>query len=58
MYRDVAQWQHIRRRFELNGTPKKQISRETGISRRTINKMLAQLGFRKHSAMSVAASSE
>ncbi len=41
MYGDVAQWQHIRRRFKQNGTPKKQISRETGISRRMINKMLA-----------------
>jgi len=41
MYGEVAQWQHIRRRFKQNGTPKKQISRETGISRRMINKMLA-----------------
>ena len=40
MYRDVAQWRHIRRRIREKGTPKRQVSRETGISRRTINKML------------------
>jgi transposase len=41
MYREVAQWRHIRRRIREKGTPKKQVSRETGISRQTINKMLA-----------------
>jgi hypothetical protein len=40
MYRDAAQWQHIRRRILINGTPKKQVARDTGISRKTINKML------------------
>ena len=40
MYREVAQWRQIRRRIREKGTPKKQVSRETGISRRTINKML------------------
>ena len=40
MYCDVGQWRHIRRRILEKGTPKKQIARETGVSRRTINKML------------------
>ena len=40
MYREVAQWQHIRRRILMKGTPKKQVARDTGISRQTINKML------------------
>jgi DNA invertase Pin-like site-specific DNA recombinase len=40
MYREVAQWRQIRRRILEKGTPKKQVARETGISRRTINKML------------------
>jgi hypothetical protein len=35
MHRDVAQWHQIRRRIRKNGTPKRQISRETGVSRRT-----------------------
>jgi transposase len=41
MYCDITQWRHIRRRIMEKGAPKKQISRETGISRRTINKILA-----------------
>jgi transposase len=41
MYREVAQWRHIRHCIREKGTPKKQVSRETGISRQTINKMLA-----------------
>ena len=41
MYCDAQQWQHIRRRIMAKGTPKKQVSRETGISRQTINRMLA-----------------
>ncbi len=41
MYRDAPQWRDIRRRVREEGIPKKRISRETGISRRTINKMLA-----------------
>ena len=40
MYNDVAQWNHIRHRILEAGTPKKQVCRETGISRPTINKML------------------
>jgi transposase len=40
MYRDAKQWQQIRRNILENGVPKKRISRETSISRRTINKML------------------
>jgi transposase len=40
MYRDVAQWHQIRRRILGKRAPKKQVSRDTGISRRTINKML------------------
>jgi transposase len=40
MYCDARQWRHIRRRIMAKGTPKKQVSRETGISRQTINKML------------------
>jgi transposase len=41
MYRDIPQWQQIRHRIDREGAPKRQVSRETGISRRTINKMLA-----------------
>jgi hypothetical protein len=41
MYRDVGQWRDIRRRILEKGIPKKRISAETGISRKTINKMLA-----------------
>ena len=42
MYCDVQQLRHIRRRIlEQQGTPKKRVSAETGISRKTINKMLA-----------------
>jgi hypothetical protein len=37
MYREVAQWRRIRE----EGAPKKQVSRETGIGRQTINRMLA-----------------
>jgi transposase len=40
MYYDVGQWRHIRRRILEKGTPKRRVSRETGVSRRTINKML------------------
>ena len=40
MYRDIDQWRHVRRRILEEGTPKKQIARETGVGRRTINKML------------------
>src|SRR5260221_12262460 len=41
MYRDIRQWREIRRRILENGAPKKRVSAETGISRKTINKMLA-----------------
>jgi hypothetical protein len=40
MYREVAQWKHIRRRILEDKIAKKQVCRETGISRGTINKML------------------
>ena len=40
MYRDDAQWHLIRSRIREDGIPKKQVSRETGISRRTINRIL------------------
>jgi transposase len=40
MYREIAQWRQIRRRILEKGTPKKQVVRETRISRQTINKML------------------
>src|SRR5260370_37555998 len=41
MYRDIRQWREIRRRILEKGAPKKRVSAETGISRKTINKMLA-----------------
>jgi hypothetical protein len=40
MYCDERQWRQIRRRILEKGTPKKRVSAETGISRKTINKML------------------
>jgi hypothetical protein len=41
MYCDLQQWRQIRRRILEQRTPKKRVSAETGISRKTINKMLA-----------------
>ena len=41
MYCDVRQWREIRRRVLEQRAPKKRVSAETGISRQTINKMLA-----------------
>src|SRR5260370_37197035 len=41
MYCDIGQWQRIRHRILEKGTPKKRVARETGVSRQTINKMLA-----------------
>jgi transposase len=41
MYRDIRQWREIRRCILEKGAPKKRVSAETGISRKTINKMLA-----------------
>jgi transposase len=40
MYRDVTQWHQIRSRIREKGTAKKQVCRDTGISRHMINKML------------------
>jgi transposase len=40
MYRNAKQWRQIRRSILENGAPKRKISRETGISRKTINKIL------------------
>jgi transposase len=41
MYCDIGLWRHIRRRILEKGTPKKRVARETGVSRQTINRMLA-----------------
>ena len=41
MYRDVAQWVTIRHRVLVGGISQRQIARETGISPKTIRKMLA-----------------
>ena len=41
MYRDRVQWTVIRRRVLVDHTPIRQVVRETGISRKTIRKMLA-----------------
>ena len=41
MYRDRAQWTKIRRRLLVDQIPIRQVVRETGISRHTIRKMLA-----------------
>src|SRR5450631_3346079 len=40
MYWDIRQWREIRRRILKQGAPKRRVSAETGISRKTINKML------------------
>ena len=40
MYQDVAQWTMIRRKVLENGISRRKISRETGLSRKTIRKML------------------
>src|SRR5262245_13157506 len=40
MYRDIPQWRGIRRRILDQGVPKRQVARETGVSRKTINKIL------------------
>ena len=44
MYREIAQWRHDPPPFLEKGTPKKQVARETGISRRTLNKILMHEG--------------
>jgi hypothetical protein len=41
MYCDIRQWREIRRRILKQGAPKRRVSADTGISRQTINKMLA-----------------
>ncbi len=40
MYRDAAQWSGIRRRLLRDGASIRQVVRETGISRKTVRKML------------------
>jgi transposase len=40
MYRDVAQWSHIRRRILRDGISIRQVVRETGIHRKTVRKTL------------------
>jgi transposase len=40
MYRDVAQWSRIRNRVLRKGVSIRQVVRETGISRKTVRKML------------------
>ena len=42
MYRDVAQWSSIRHRILQDGISIRQVVRETGISRKTVRKMLDQ----------------
>jgi len=44
MYRDRVQWTKIRRRLLVDQVPIRQVVRETGISRKTIRKMLAIAG--------------
>src|SRR3712207_5690047 len=40
MYRDVAQWSSVRDRILRKGASIRQVVRETGISRKTVRKML------------------
>ena len=40
MYRDVTQWTRIRSRVLAGGASRRQIERETGISRQTVRKMM------------------
>jgi transposase len=40
MYTDIRQWSKIRRRVLYDGVSRKQVVRDTGISRQTIRKML------------------
>ena len=41
MYRDVVQWSKIRHRILVDGISRRQVIRETGISSKTVSKMLA-----------------
>jgi hypothetical protein len=41
MYRDVAQWSKIRNRILVDGISRRQVVRETGISSKTVSKMMA-----------------
>ena len=40
MYRDVVQWSKIRNRILVEGVSRRQVARETGISGKTVSKML------------------
>jgi transposase len=40
MYRDIVQWLKVRHQVLVEGIPQRQIARETGISPKTIRKML------------------
>ena len=40
MYRDVVQWSKIRNRILVKGISRRQVVRETGISSKTVSKML------------------
>jgi hypothetical protein len=40
VYHDVAQWTMVRRKVLEDGVSRRQLSRETGLSRKTIRKML------------------
>jgi hypothetical protein len=41
MYRDVVQWTKIRNRIQVDGISRRQVARETGISPKTVSKILA-----------------
>jgi transposase len=41
MYRDVVQWTKIRNRIQVDGMSRRQVVRETGLSLRTISKIMA-----------------
>lgn len=41
MYRDIEQWTETRRRVLIEGVPKRQILRETGMHWTTLEKILA-----------------
>ena len=40
MYHDVAQWTMVRRKVLEEGVSRRQLARQTGLSRKTIRKML------------------
>jgi transposase len=41
MYRDIVQWSKVRHQVLVEGIPQRRVARETGISPKTIRKMLA-----------------